>query len=284
LRDNVYQQVIHVGDFAYDFNDQDGRVGDNFMIQMEPIASSVPYMVTAGNHEHQMNFSHYKYRFLGVTQGLAQNSKSTTNLWYSWNAEWVHFVVIDTEMYAFNYNPGQVATHLNWFENDLIEANKNRAKYPWIIMLGHKASWMDNVDFTNFTILSHKYGVDLFLCGHEHNYERMYPFYPNMTVRDDGDVYASNIYTNPHYMLQIVSGAPGQRENIDHDNGLAPNQWVALSIFEYGYGHLKIHNETHLYWDWQQTAEAVENIRNDEANIKDTLWVIQEKHGMRTTY
>jgi len=177
-----------------------------------------------------------------------------------------------------------VRNSLTWLENDLIEANKNRGKYPWIIMLGHKASWMDNTDWTNFTMLSHKYGVDLYLCGHQHNYERMWPFYPNMTIHNDGDIYNSNIYLNPRYMLQLVSGAPGQRENIDYDNGWAPTQWTAFSLDEYGYAHLKIYNSTHLYWDWQQTASAKENIRNDDANIKDTLWVIQNNHGMRATY
>ncbi|PAV80856.1 hypothetical protein WR25_17076 [Diploscapter pachys] len=43
--------VLHVGDFAYDMYEEFGRVGDEFMRQIEPIAAYVPYMVAVGNHE-----------------------------------------------------------------------------------------------------------------------------------------------------------------------------------------------------------------------------------------
>lgn len=46
-----YNAIIHVGDFAYDMNSHDGFVGDEYMRQIESIASYVPYMVCPGNHE-----------------------------------------------------------------------------------------------------------------------------------------------------------------------------------------------------------------------------------------
>jgi acid phosphatase type 7 len=47
----LYDAIIHVGDFAYDMNTDNARVGDEFMTQIESIAAYVPYQVCAGNHE-----------------------------------------------------------------------------------------------------------------------------------------------------------------------------------------------------------------------------------------
>jgi hypothetical protein len=60
VEDGVFQQVLHVGDFAYNFQDSNGTVGDNFMKQIEPVAAQAPYMITAGNHEAHNNFTEYK--------------------------------------------------------------------------------------------------------------------------------------------------------------------------------------------------------------------------------
>lgn len=40
-----------MGDFAYNLEDDNAKVGDEFMRQIEPIAAYVPYLVTPGNHE-----------------------------------------------------------------------------------------------------------------------------------------------------------------------------------------------------------------------------------------
>lgn len=50
-QNNVYDAIIHVGDFAYDMDSENAAVGDQYMRQIEPIAAYVPYMVCVGNHE-----------------------------------------------------------------------------------------------------------------------------------------------------------------------------------------------------------------------------------------
>ena len=50
-QNEMYDAIIHVGDFAYDMNSDNGDVGDEFMRQIETIAAYVPYMVCPGNHE-----------------------------------------------------------------------------------------------------------------------------------------------------------------------------------------------------------------------------------------
>lgn len=46
-----YDAIIHNGDFAYDMDSHDAKIGDEFMRDLESIAANVPYMVCAGNHE-----------------------------------------------------------------------------------------------------------------------------------------------------------------------------------------------------------------------------------------
>lgn len=41
----MYDAIIHVGDFAYDMHSDNSLVGDQFMRQIEPIAAYLPYMV-----------------------------------------------------------------------------------------------------------------------------------------------------------------------------------------------------------------------------------------------
>lgn len=57
----LYDTAIHVGDFAYDMNTDEARVGDEFMRQIESIAAYIPYMTVPGNHEEKYNFSNYRY-------------------------------------------------------------------------------------------------------------------------------------------------------------------------------------------------------------------------------
>lgn len=39
------------GDFAYNMDQDNARVGDRFMRLIEPVAASLPYMTCPGNHE-----------------------------------------------------------------------------------------------------------------------------------------------------------------------------------------------------------------------------------------
>jgi len=275
-----FDAVLHVGDFAYNLDTDSGRTGDKFMNSIEPVASVVPYMTCPGNHEAYHNFTHYINRFDNMNF-LGSSSGSDNNLWYSWNEGLTHFIAIDTEVYAYSTDAGQIERQINWLTQDLIEANRVRDKYPWIVMFGHKGYWMDKVNWTDFERLSNEYGVDLYLCGHQHNYQRLYPSYGKQVQK-----MSSNIYVDPKYMVTIVSGSPGCPEYIS--KGGAPADTVANAFFTYGYGHMKIVNSTHLYWRWEMTSEAKMNLQNevgsihlDEADWKDDMWLIQTHHGKR---
>ncbi|EEC20453.1 purple acid phosphatase, putative, partial [Ixodes scapularis] len=128
--------VLHVGDFAYDMDSDNARVGDEFMRQIEPVAAYVPYMTCVGNHENSYNFSNYVNRF-----SMVDKSGNINNHFFSFDLGPAHIISFSTEFYFFvEYGYAQIANQYHWLEEDLKEATKpeNRAKRPWIITMGHR--------------------------------------------------------------------------------------------------------------------------------------------------
>ena len=147
VQKGLYDAILHVGDFGYDLDEDDGRVGDLFMRQIEPIAAYVPYMTTVGNHEGNYNFSHYKARFY--------MPGSENNMLYSFDIGPAHIISVSTEFYYFiEYGFKSVALQYEWLIKDLKKANlpENRRQRPWIITMGHRPMYCsnnDNDDCTN---------------------------------------------------------------------------------------------------------------------------------------
>lgn len=46
-----YDMIVHVGDFAYNLEDDEGRVSDAYFQEIQSFAGFVPYQVCPGNHE-----------------------------------------------------------------------------------------------------------------------------------------------------------------------------------------------------------------------------------------
>lgn len=201
-------------------------------------------------------------------------------MYYSFDIDNVHFVAIDTEVYAYSRNQGEIDSQLKWLENDLIMANNNRAQSPWIVMYGHKGYYMDKTNYTGFEELAHRYGVDLYLCGHVHNYQRLLPVYKGEVDSSCSNA-AGNVYTNPKYMVTMVVGSPGCREDISFE--LPPNPQATLSTYSYSYGyaHMQFVNATHMHWTWEQTSTMDFKPIDTEAAYRDDFWLVQSKHGPR---
>lgn len=275
-----YDAIIHVGDFAYDMDWENGEVGDEFMRQVETIAAYLPYMVCVGNHEEKYNFSHYINRF--------SMPGGSDNMFYSFDLGPVHFIGFSTEVYYFTkFGIKQIVMQYDWLERDLIEANKpeNRKKRPWIITYGHRPMYCSNdngddcanhetivrkglpmLDFFGLEPLFYQYGVDIELWAHEHCYERMWPMY-NYTVFNGS---LAEPYVNPGAPIHIISGAAGNHEGREPFFKRMP-PWSAFHSQDFGYLRLKAHNGTHLHF------EQVSDDKKGE--VIDSFWVVKDKHG-----
>ena len=282
--DGRVDMVMHAGDMAYDLNTYNGTMGDSFMRMIQPFSSRVPYQVCPGNHEYIDNFTHYKSRFTlpGDSDGL----------WYSYNVPNAHIISISTEVYFSDTYDGMINQY-NWLELDLAQAVKNRVEYPWIIMYGHRPMYCSEITTVDYgrkqeldrmekyngpyqgctistslvrdgiTIrkkqkyglesLLKKYNVDVFICGHEHIYERMFPVYQNMVEKQD-----LHTYINPQYPTHIISGSPGCDEKLDVFNTTA-GPWSAFRSATYGIGILDIYNSSYLHWQQIDTTESETN-------------------------
>ena len=81
--------VFHNGDISYADGDQ--HHWDVYFRKIEPIASTVPYLTTPGNHEFWFNFSAYKHR---VAMPMAEKFDS---MFYSIDIGSVHILAMNTE-------------------------------------------------------------------------------------------------------------------------------------------------------------------------------------------
>lgn len=139
---------------------------------------------TLGNHEtySPLPGGHLSYFdiFDFPTDGEAGGVPSGTERYYSFNYANVHFVCLDSELSSRSKSGAMLA----WLEADLA-ANTNE----WVIAFWHsppytKGSHDSDNPFdnrgnmiemrTNVNPILERYGVDLVLGGHSHNYERSY--------------------------------------------------------------------------------------------------------------
>ena len=141
--------MLHCGDLGYDLDSSDGRNGDAFLRDIEPIAAYVPYMVSAGNHERAYNFSHYKARFLmpfGDVRAVGVNDvppsfgdgNTHDNHYYSFDLGPVHVVAWNSEAFFYpQYFDAAYADRMyDWLARDL--QSVNRSLTPWVVAHAHR--------------------------------------------------------------------------------------------------------------------------------------------------
>lgn len=275
-----YDAILHVGDFAYNMESENSRVGDRFMNQIEPMAAYVPYMTCPGNHEEACNFSNYRERFSmpGDTQGI----------YYSWNVGPVHIISFSTELYYFlKYGIEPLVQQHKWLQKDLEEASRpeNRAKRPWIITMAHRPMYCSNAvgdscenheneirtglssaKLFPLEELFYKHGVDVEFWAHEHSYERLLPVYNHKVYNGSTD----KPYTNPRAPVHITTGSAGCKychDKFQRDYG----PWTAFRTLDYGYTRVQVFNSSHLY---------LEQVSIDQDyQVIDKVWIIKDKHG-----
>ncbi|XP_074602984.1 acid phosphatase type 7-like [Brevipalpus obovatus] len=292
-QEHFFDAILHVGDLAYDLDDDCGRKGDRFMNLIQPIAAHVPYMVCPGNHEMANNFSHYNNRFSMIDP----HSGNIANLFYSFNMGPIHVVSISTEAYYSIKTNGfdRIAPQYNWLVKDLDEATRpeNRAQRPWIITMGHRPMYCSgdkphedclavdcrlrkgfpSLGAPGIEDLFHQYDVDISFWGHEHLYERSWPLY-DYKVHNGSSSSSSGIsehlYINPEATVHIISGAAGGPEGLNEFSA-SPGEWSAKRISKYGFVQLTGANKTHLHIEYISIDE-----HNQSAQVADDFWIMKD--------
>jgi hypothetical protein len=175
------------GDLCYANLDVDRvRTWNSFFTNNSRSARFRPWMPAAGNHEIEkgngpLGLGAYQTYFALPS---SESDAELAGLWYSFDVGSVHVVVLQNDdvclqdggdNYVHGYSGGR---QLAWLERDLARARASRDT-DWIVVAMHQvmisSSDANGADLglrQAYGPLFDRFGVDLVLCGHEHDYER----------------------------------------------------------------------------------------------------------------
>lgn len=273
----------HQRQFAYE------TINNGYMNWMQNLSSVMPWMVTPGNHEVECHspiciaesdkYGTYLQNFTAFNARWSMPSVSSAgvaNMWYSYNVGPIHWVSLNTETDfpgAQEENDGGSAgfpaghfaangTYLRWLEADLKAASEDPNR-PWIIAYGHRP--IASEIKATVTPLFQKYGVELYISGHQHSYARSGPVGPNSQL-DKKSMLSDDHYHAAEGTTFIIAGTAGCDEmdyvtdpetlevsafkrNKSVKDALPEGSIVkTVSSDKVSAAKLKIHNSTAIEW------------------------------------
>ena len=175
---------MHIGDFAYEIEDDGGSKGDQFFSAMSSTTNQIPYIVTPGNHESYANGSLFNYRFrmpntVVLSEDLRQNHH------YDFVVKENFFITVNFDYIMF-LRPEAFQSTLQWFSDRLTLASAN-PRLKWKVFFSHRPFYCNDLVETGdcsynlyalhpFHELLLRHNISYVLNGHLHIYSRMKPF------------------------------------------------------------------------------------------------------------
>jgi Calcineurin-like phosphoesterase/Purple acid Phosphatase, N-terminal domain/TAT (twin-arginine translocation) pathway signal sequence len=192
---------LHNGDLSYanDNESSQPQVWTDFMNNIQNAATYIPWMTALGNHESEwangpLGYASYHTRFDPPDNG--SRVRGWQGNWYTFQVGSALFVSLDANdvhyandgsadpakptrgLYIAGYSHGAQKA---WLERTLAAAHRD-SSIDWIIAFHHqpimssssKGAGGDLGIRRAFLPSFDAYGVDLVLCGHDHDYERTY--------------------------------------------------------------------------------------------------------------
>ncbi|CAE5957399.1 unnamed protein product [Arabidopsis arenosa] len=253
--------VFHIGDICY----ANGYLSqwDQFIAQIEPIASTVPYMIASGNHERDWPNSGSLYQGLdsGGECGVPAETmfyvpaENRAKFWYSSDYGMFRFCVADTE---HDWREG--TEQYNFIEHCL--ASVDRKRQPWLIFLAHRVLGYSSTSFyaeegsfaepmgrDSLQKLWQKYKVDIAVYGHAHNYERTCPVYQSVCTSHEKSNYKGPLNGTIH----VVAGGGGA--GLAEFSDLKPN-WSLFRDYDYGFVKLTAFDHSNLLFEYKKSSDG----------------------------
>ncbi|XP_064391290.1 uncharacterized protein LOC135339098 [Halichondria panicea] len=252
--------ILHIGDLSY-------ATGiayrwDEWMTLIEPLSSRVPYMVSVGNHEQCStgdnknnpsgnsfhptwgNYRHDSGGECGMPTSKRFHMPDNGNgvWWYSFKYGLTHIIQLSTE---HSLSPG--SDQYIWLERAL--ESVDRETTPWLIVTGHRPLYnsVGHQDDFNVSLylrrdiddLLHTHGVDLFVAGHYHSYERTCQVYKGKCTPDG--------------VLHVTVGCAGMYLE---PAPLLGFDWSKHYEASYGYGRVTIISKNELLWEFVRVEDG----------------------------
>jgi acid phosphatase type 7 len=162
--------LLALGDNAYP-DGTDAEFQAHLFTPMAALLREVPMFATPGNHEYVTNQAQ---PYLD-NMYLPANNPQGSERYYSFDWGPVHFLSLDSNCAVGLASADRctLAAQKAWAESDLAANTR-----PWVVAFFHHPSWSSGEHGSQLTLrrqfgpLFEKYGVDLVLTGHDHDYER----------------------------------------------------------------------------------------------------------------
>jgi predicted phosphodiesterase len=186
--------VLGLGDYSYE------STANCWLNIVDPIDHKME--ISIGNHDDVSSSLLNQY----------MNHFSLSKQFYSFNYQNVHFVVMSTEL---THTAG--SEQYNFVNSDLSNAAAN-PNIDWIVVLYHKVAYSSPTTHSGLSTLRDtyhplfdKYGVDVVLQGHNHNYQRSFPIKynsnnPSSPIIADAN---TNNYNDPQGQIFATVGTGG---------------------------------------------------------------------------
>lgn len=253
--------VFHIGDLTY----SNGYISqwDQFTAQVEPIASTVPYMIASGNHERDWpnSGSFYDTPDSGGECGVPAETmfyypaENKAKFWYSTDYGLFHFCIADSE---HDWREG--SEQYGFIEQCL--ASVDRHRQPWLIFSAHRVLGYSSNDWYSqegayeepmgrdgLQKLWQKYKVDIAFYGHVHNYERSCPIYQNQCVNKEKNHYSGTVNGTIH----VVVGGAGS--HLSKFSQLIP-YWSIYRDYDFGFVKLTAFNQSSLLFEYKKSRDG----------------------------
>jgi hypothetical protein len=173
-----------------------------------------------------------------------------------------------------SFHDNKAYAQYQWLDADL--AKVDRKKTPWVIVMSHRPMYSSAVSGYQkdiraaFQGLLLQYEVDVYLSGHIHWYERLFPLTANGTIDKASIVNNNTYYTNPGKTLtHLINGMAG---NVESHSELDPGKGVmditaVLDTEHYGLSKLTVLDASALKWEF---------VRGDDGSVGDHLLLLKK--------
>ncbi|KAK1565791.1 hypothetical protein Q3G72_035195 [Acer saccharum] len=238
--------VFHIGDLTY----SNGYLSqwDQFTAQVEPIASTVPYMIGSGNHERDWPNSgtFYDTPDSGGECGVP--------------AETMFYVPAENRAKFCEHDWREGSEQYRFIEQCL--ASVDRRKQPWLIFAAHgvlgyssdywyaqEGSFAEPMGRESLQKLWQKYKVDIAFYGHVHNYERTCPIYQNQCVNKEKQHYSGTVNGTIH----VVVGGAGS--HLSKFSEVIPN-WSLYRDYDFGFVKMTAFNHSFMLYEYKKSRDG----------------------------